>query len=576
MSKLKGIYKYILYVLVIYCIQIFLFKELRDDGLVHFNRIQSIAENIKTQGLVGQLQQKIYFSTVDNMGYAFPMFYGDLLLYPFALLEIVIRALGFNSQWVMGLYFTVMGVFSIVQFRHYLSKIYNKDAVKIVQLLYVTLPYFGYFIMRQAAGEMVAWVAYPGIFYGFSKILNMDEKDRFSWNGFITLTFWMQILVLNHLISAYIVCWALLIWSLFRIKEIFKVNKILQLAASAVMTVGICSYFLFPMIEQLSKKYLIISNTTNDLYDPVQLSIGNLFLPSWFFKIIEVTTGFKQDIIQANGFSPAYFGFLFLVVGQIIIKSKSRDSKKYIIMTIGLLFICTPLVRLTQPIFEKIQFPFRFLEILSFLVLVFLLKNWEKVNEANIKQIISVQLLSVALIALESNFVYADYTNVDREIDIQTQIGTGCEYLPYSKEYTESGVVSFKDKYDFDRWAYDVQKSDAFKVQTDIVKGGYLINRLENLDRDTNKIILPINYYYGYSAFDEKGNQLETNLGDYGLLEVTGVNPDCNELKVIYTGTKVQDATKVIYFIQSAIFIVILQARYVIDIKGRKFGGKYR
>lgn len=498
------------------------------------------------------------------MGYAFPMFYGDLLLYPFALLNMIVESLGFNSYWVMGLYFSLMSLASIFQFRYFLGKIYDRDAVKLAQLLYVTMPYFNYFILRQAAGETVGWVLYPAIFYGFSKILNMKDDAKFDQTGYIILTTQMQLLILNHLISAYIVCQALLIWQICRYKKIFKPGRIKTLLASAVTTFGICSYFLIPMIEQLSKNYLVISNTVNDLYDPVQLSVGNLFLPSWFFKIIEVTTGFSQDILQANGFSPAYFGFLFLVVGQIIIKQKSKDSKKYVIMTIGLLFICTPLVRLTQPIFEKIQFPFRFLEILSFLVLVFLLKNWEKVNEANIKQIISVQLLSVTLIALESNFVYADYTNVDREIDIQTQIGTGCEYLPYSEEYTESGVISFKDKYDFDSWALDVYESGSIDIDTQIIKGGYLVSGLNGKIDDTGQILPPINYYFGYSAFDDKGNQYPIRFGSYGLVEVTDVKDEVDNLKILYTGTKLQEVCWNLMLISLAIFLIYIWYVYFV------------
>lgn len=501
------------------------------------------------------------------MGYAFPMFYGDLLLYPFALIELVVKSLGIEDYWIMGFYFSVMGIASIIQFRYFMQKIYDKDAVKFAQLIYVTMPYFQYFVLRQAAGEAVAQVLYPAIFYGFSKILNMKNNEKFSWTGYWVLTAQVQLLILNHLISAYIVCFTLLIWTIYRYKKIVRPGSLKTILASAVTTLGICSYFLIPLIEQLSKGYLVINNTVNDLYNPVQLGIGNLFLPSWFFKIIEVVTGFRSDIIQAKDFSPAYFGFMLVIVGVILWKSKSKDFKKYMIMTIGLLLICTPAVRLTQVLFEKIQFPFRFLEILSFIVLVFILKNWEKVSEANIKQIVSVQLLGVALIALESNFVYADYANINGEIDIQTQIGTGCEYLPYSEEYTESGVVSFKDKYDFDRWASDISESEAADIDTQIINGGYLVTGIQNKISNTDQILLPINYYLGYSAFDESGNQYKINMGKYGLIEVTDINDSVSSLRIIYAGTNIQRISYVISILAVLIFIQTLVVKYFIKNK---------
>lgn len=529
-----------------------------DDGFVHFNRIQSIANNIQTQGFIGAIQQRVYFNTFENMGYAFPTFYGDMILYPFALLEL---ALGkyIKTYWIMGLYFSIIGVASITQFRYYLGKIYNKDAVKLISLFYVSMPYFNYFVLRQSAGEVVGWLVYPGIFYGFSKILNMKDQDKFSIDGYKVLTIWMQILILNHIISAYIVCWTLAIWCISRIKVILKPNRLKTLLISAITTVGLTSYFIFPMLEQLSKDYLVINHTVNNLYDPIQLSIGNLFLPSWFFTILKVTTGFNETIIQGNGFSPAYFGLIFLIVA-VIIWQKQRglkgDNLKIVVMTLGIIFISTPLVRIAQPVFEKIQFPFRFLGILSFMTLIFILKNWDRVTDKHIKQIISVLLMTTQLVALESNLVYSDYIDKVGNVNIQLQIGTGCEYLPYISDYTKYGVVSFRDQYNANELLRDMGSSGVFEIDTEIVKGGYTIEGLNELKRDAEQILLPITYNPNYSAFDKDGNEYPINLGSYGLVEVADVERGINNLNILYTYQDVEIYSTILQLITLGLFLV--------------------
>lgn len=555
-KKVENLCKYSLYILVIVTIQIFMFKGIRDDGGVHLNRIQSLANNIETQGIIGQIQQKIYFSAIDNMGYAFPMFYGDLLLYPFALLYILESHIGFGEYNIIGLCMQVISIASIAQFRYFLSKIYDADAVKFCSLIYVIMPYFQYFIIRQQIGEMIGYLMYPPIFYGFSAILNTPSNERFNRSGYITLTAQMQILILSHIIQAYIVTLALTVWCIFRHREIIKLNRIKTLLASAVTTFGLCSYFILPMLEQLSKKYLVISNTKNDLYSPVQLGIGNLFIPNLLFDIIEALTGHRYYIIQGNGYAPEYFGLLFILIGYIVIKKRSLDSKKFIVMGVGVILICTPVVRLAQILLEKIQFPFRLLEIQSFVLLVFILKSWESITKKDIKRIVSICLISTAIICFESGFIY---TECDiKDVDIQLQIGNGCEYLPYSSEYAQSKEVNFNNLYKFRQLLIDVSNTEISNLNTHIIKGGYRVTGISEKYIDTGQVILPITYYYGYSAFDDSGNQYETKLGSYGLLEVTGVENQISEINVIYTGSDVDKYSGILNIVALSIFIIYI------------------
>ena len=413
------------------------------------------------------------------------------------------------------------------------------------------------------------------IFYSFSQILNYD-KNKFNRTGYIWLTAGMQLLILNHIISAYLVCWILLVWCIYRYKEILEPGRIKTILAQAITTVGLTSYFIFPLIEQLLSGYMVISNTQNDLYNPVQLTVFQLFMPQWLWKIIEIVSGADLTWLHGNGWSPAYTGLMLVAIFQIIRRNKNNEAenkseyKKYLLMMLVILIAQTPLVRLQSKLFQMIQFPFRILEIVQFLILVFLVKSWDKVTGADIKKIISMTLLSVQLIQLEVCFIYQDYTRVDRSMDLWVQIGTGCEYMPYSQKFNafkDKKQISFDNMYDFDMWVNDAQQID---VQSEIIKNGYRIMKFEDKITDTGQLKLPILYYIGYQAFDENGNQLSIVEDDIGVIEVADVKKDCSEIKILYTGTDIQHISWIVCIISWVIFMIYIGSRYIIIKKLRR------
>ena len=59
------------------------------------------------------------------------MMYGDILLYPFALLELIIETIGVKTYFVWNLFMIAAMIASMISFRYFIGKIYNKDAVKL-------------------------------------------------------------------------------------------------------------------------------------------------------------------------------------------------------------------------------------------------------------------------------------------------------------------------------------------------------------------------------------------------------------------------------------------------------------
>lgn len=71
-------------------------------------------------------------------------------------------------------------------------------------------------------------------------------------------------------------------------------------------------------------------------------------------------------------------------------------------------------------------------------------------------------------------------------------------------------------------------------VDTQIIKGGYLITGISKKLGYTWQIQLTIVYYSWYSAFYDSGNQLRIEMGSYGNIEVTGVKTGTKEIKILY------------------------------------------
>lgn len=72
-----------------------LFLNAIDDAASHIARLQGLVDNINQMGILGAIRNnKIYFSMMHGSGYGYPMFYGDILLWPFALAMIGLENIG--------------------------------------------------------------------------------------------------------------------------------------------------------------------------------------------------------------------------------------------------------------------------------------------------------------------------------------------------------------------------------------------------------------------------------------------------------------------------------------------------
>ena len=160
------------------------------DITFHINRFVGLANAFEE----GQILPKIYPYANNGFGYATPLFYCDLFLYPFAILY----HFGLSVVWcykLCVLFYTTLGnIFIYLIFK---KETNNRKLSLLASFLYLTCSYhlFNIFI-RGALGEILAMTFVPLVLYAIYKIL-VKHEDCFVFLG---ISF--SLLVQSHLISS--------------------------------------------------------------------------------------------------------------------------------------------------------------------------------------------------------------------------------------------------------------------------------------------------------------------------------------------------------------------------------------
>ena len=143
------------------------------DTSFHMYRIQGVVNALQD----GQFLPKIYPYANNGFGYATPLFYCDVFVYPFAILFYLGVPLVVSYK-IMRCFYICFSVFSIF---YTTEKIFEnkKIAPYIATLLYTYCNYHLYDVyLRDAFGEYLALAFIPMIVLSIYKVL---EKRENSW-----------------------------------------------------------------------------------------------------------------------------------------------------------------------------------------------------------------------------------------------------------------------------------------------------------------------------------------------------------------------------------------------------------
>ncbi len=546
-SKNRIIDIFICFVITIMCLCSFISNGISvgHDLTFHLNRFAGLANAFEEK----QILPKIYPYMNNGFGYASPLFYCDLFLYPFA----IMYHFGLSAVWcykLCVLFYTLLG--NLFTFYIFKKETNSRLLATIATVLYSTAVYhLENILVRCALGEILAMTFIPLVLYAIYRIL---IKHNDCW---IILGISFSLLVMAHLITTllYGIFFFVMIVAFIFInrKDAFLIKKtLITILKGTLLAVLITTWYLLPMLEQLHSQtfWLDINSKQNQLYS-VFNGFGDFF------------------VLLSNEFVPSS-GLILIVLG---VSYAFVKKNKYINIILIYCVTCYLIIYGIIPanFLNVIQFYFR-LNVIIFplfvVVSAYVLLNIK--NNKTLIALVAVISLSTAVISnikinnnvefyLKNDATLDEINNVlnfKYDLDYNHDELGGAEYLPYT-EYLNYNNDSL-----------------AIKCRDD---NGQVIDYIYEYDRNFSTIIfscdnekdmeliLPLSWYKGYGTYelvDDNWVEIGCTYDTVFKEVLINANEGSHTYKVTYKGTKLQ-------YISLGISAVSLVALVIYSIKRR-------
>ena len=540
-----------------------------DDTTFHINRLQGIVNAFED----GQILTKIYPYSNNGYGYPLSLFYCDLFLYPFA----IIYKLGCPiviSYKIMIIIYSFLASLSIMLFS---SKIFvnKRYAPYITTVLYTFNNYrFSDVYLRGAVGEILSFIVIPFVLYEMYRIFYKKE------NSYAALGVSFGLLVLCHNVTFIIyVYFFLIFYILFVSINITDKRIILQqtknILLAVAIAIGISSFYVFPMIEQLLDKELfltkygfyslvtgepieVVKYLSNSITSIAKEDRSNMGLFLIISPLLYLLCQKKNINLTLLYIVLLYFGFCFIVkiptITELINKAGVIQYRwRTNVFLFPVLSICTTycLVNISKKIIPVIYLCFVFFSIIINICAVDRLYKKAVLNNID------------------------DYATHDEIFNIKLMEGdgrlfnaielSGVEYLPdINYDYLHNnGYICSAEGYRIE----ELLDNNNSYIEYD--RHGTHINFSYNLEEPTN-LTVPLTYYKGYKAYaiteENKLVQLSASREEArGLVIFKGVLGNATYY-VYYEGTIIQKISLIVSFLTCIYFVV----RYIISYRNTR------
>lgn len=482
---------------------------LSDDIHFHINRLVSLADAFNNLQIPNRINQDAFY----GYSYITPIFYGEILL--------VIPALLINSgvpvSGAVALYNIMINIGTIVIFFYVSSKIFDNDYIALIGTAAYTLaPYrMQDMYSRMALGEYSAWMFLPLIVYGFWYIYNSDAHELKlvrCWPVVLGLTGIIQTHVLSGEMSQlFIVIICFVLW-----KKTFNKKRFWILFNTAVLTILINLWFIYPFIDSMSMK-LNVFNAEADLIQQRGLDIADILS-------LNLSPGARFILGE-------YFLAGIIIFAYIIVKNKRIEAchevKIYKFIKLNFAFsIFSAVLSLNifpydriasmsqrlRNIICMIQFPWRFLMFISLFAsfvicgVIYIYKinnNKEIMHRVEIVFFVMIVVSYLISVSQYDNYMII-YTSNERDAESYG----GNEYL--LKDTDISNIEDTKIV------APMVEVAEQFYE-----KGIYRYNIVNKNKDGEAEILFPIFDYDNYAVYDCNGNEILHTTGKNNRIQIS-------------------------------------------------------
>ena len=502
------------------------------DITFHLNRFVGLANAFEE----GQILPKIYPYANNGFGYATPLFYCDLFLYPFAILY----HFGLSVVWcykLCVLFYTTLGnIFIYLIFK---KETNNRKLSLLASFLYLTCSYhlLNIFI-RGALGEILAMTFVPLVLYAIYRILVKHE------DCFIFLGISFSLLVQSHLISSllygiFFFC-MIVVFLIMNRKDFSLIKKtIITIIKGTTLALLLCAWYLLPMFEQMYSQTFWLS--VNSQYNNINTTIQ---------PVSDLIRSSSYKFIPGIGIVLVLFNILYLLV---------KKNKYITIIIIYILFMYLIIFGLIPgTILNVAQFYFRFYIVIFPLSIIVMLYVLSELKYKNILIVFSILILFTNAVVTnikmmndgeyylnnnatinEVNSITSYKYNLDYNHD---ELG-GAEYLPYT-EYM-----------DYNNDLLAIKYIDKNKQMIDYI---YEYDRHFSIieficdNEDELELLLHLSYYKGYKAYemiDGVYKNIDISINEKYKLIVVSSTSGRHKYKVIYENTTIQQVSLIASFI---------------------------
>lgn len=507
------------------------------DLCYHLIRIEGIKDGL----LAGQFPVVIYPEAMHGNGYLNCM-YPNTLLYIPAFLRICGVSMADSFKFLM-----ILCNFATAFFTYHCARTLggNRKAALLASLLYSCCPYrFTNLYARGAIGEFLAMTFFPLLFTGLYHVLIGDRK---KW-GYLALG--MTGLLQTHILSVTLAGIFCVVFGLLYVKQVIAEKRLIEIIKAAIVSVLLNIGFLVPFVDFYKNENLWQSALDIGTYQEYAMNLSGLLGMQTTGDYHILTLGIPLAVCAFIALAvllcenrPVTYAKQTSTADSALPADPSRNGTHSFLLCLTVLGIVL-LYMMTNffpgravmelPVFSlilsKVQFAWRLLGPVSLLfalagsICLYRSKVLSSYTPAICVVLAALCLLSASRFR-DEDFAYSDksYT-IGHEAKL-TGIPKGANTVVYPYEWRlkntlDSGITT------------DIVMTDESAVQIERFERHGTTTELSYISSAPGQYAdLPIQYYMGYEAVDEKGTQIPLETGYNNKIHVS-LNGDDNPHKI--------------------------------------------
>jgi len=504
------------------------------DAPYHMGRLEALAEGLGR----GMIPLRVSNFWLGGRGYASSIFYGDLFMYPAAIL----RNLGASIQTAWKFYIVMMNVLTALISYYSFRKIAKTQLGSIIATtIYVLSAYrLTCMYIRFSVGDYSAQAFLPLVLYGMFRLYSDEEvKGLFkTLRQCLPLILGVSGLILTHIQTTLMAAIFVVGFALVNFKKTFSPKYLVRIGIALAGVLILNMWYIFPFLQLIGKLAFVEDTLSLGRYRANGAYFWQLFnlFPEGYgdsYPVFEsFANGFSNEMPFTIGAGAiGVFSYLIMRISGVIKKKDAgssvnvRVADKLLIASLLSIFMTTiyfpwdfieQLTPATSTITQTLMCPWRWLGIAW--ALCSLMTGFAYECIADSKDSIARFSAIFAGIVITLSGVGASYF-------ISTLSGSGWQYI-----YDENRVVEYNIM--GGEYLPIGTAHDSFEIDTAVPGDGVVVSDFSRADSnykinmnvtnnsgDTGYVDVPFLYYKGYRAVGD-GQKLTVMAGDLGFARV--------------------------------------------------------